>query len=73
MPTGPGKYDDLCTYVREQSNARAACVIVWGGNKGHGFACQITDPAMIQSLPEMLEDIARQMKASKFREKGIQP
>jgi hypothetical protein len=35
-----GKYDDLCTYVREQTKADGVVVIVVGGDKGHGFAVQ---------------------------------
>lgn len=37
---GPGKYDHLCTIVREITEARIAVVIVVGGNKGHGFEMQ---------------------------------
>jgi len=57
----PGKYDDLCTYVREQSDAAAAVVIIVGGNKGHGFSVQAFADVTPQ-LPEMLESIARQMR-----------
>ena len=28
MAEGPGKYDDLCTYVREQANAQGVLLIV---------------------------------------------
>jgi hypothetical protein len=62
MALGPGKYDDLCTYVREQSEASAAIVIVVGGNKGPGFSCQITDRRTLYMLPELLEDLARQIR-----------
>jgi hypothetical protein len=57
----PGKYDDLCTYVREQSNAAAAVVIIVGGNQGHGFSVQAFAD-MSSQLPDMLEDIARRMR-----------
>ncbi len=40
MAQGPGKYDDLTTYVREKSGAEAVVVIVLGGKKGHGFSVQ---------------------------------
>jgi hypothetical protein len=63
MSLGPGKYDDLCTYVREQSEAGAAIVIVIGGNKGAGFSCQITDPVIMTTLPNLLEHMARQIRA----------
>lgn len=57
----PGKYDDLCTYVREQTNAVAAVVIIIGGDKGHGFSVQAFAD-MSPQLPDMLEDIARRMR-----------
>lgn len=34
---GPGKYDDLCTYVMQQASAQGAAVFVFGGNKGDGY------------------------------------
>lgn len=40
MPLGPGKYDDVCTYVREETEASAAIVIVVGGKHGPGFSVQ---------------------------------
>lgn len=59
---GPGRYDDLCTYVREQSQAAGAIVIVLGGNRGFGFSVQLdarimgtTDLAKI--LRYMADDI----------------
>lgn len=61
MPIGPGKYDDLCTYAREQSNAAAAIVIVVGGDKGHGFSVQANATAAL-ALPALLEQIAAEMR-----------
>jgi hypothetical protein len=58
---GPGKYDHLCTYVRQQAAARGAIVIVLGGRDGNGFSCQ-ADPLTTNVLPELLEDIARQIR-----------
>lgn len=60
---GPGKYDDLCTLVREGTGAQAAIVIVLGGNRGSGFSCQ-ADLATTIALPDMLESVARQMRES---------
>src|SRR5205085_1646492 len=40
MAIGPGQYDDLCTRVREESQAQAVVLIVLGGNKGNGFSMQ---------------------------------
>jgi hypothetical protein len=64
MALGPGKYDDLCTYVREQagvSDEGGAIVIVMGGKRGSGFACQ-ADIASTLALPDLLEHIARQIR-----------
>lgn len=65
MALGPGKYDDLCSYVREQvgisDQGGGVMLIVLGGNKGSGFACQ-ADLRTTLLLPDMLEDIARQIR-----------
>lgn len=63
MPLGPGKYDAICTVVREETNAQAAIVIIIGGNKGTGFSCQSAG-GPLQDLPEILETVARQMRES---------
>ena len=48
MPLGKGKYDDLCTKVREDAHAVAALVIVIRGNKGDGFSLQTGDLRLLQ-------------------------
>jgi hypothetical protein len=63
MAFGPGKYDDLCTLVRERAKAHGAIVIVIGGEHGYGFSCQ-ADLRTTLKLPEMLEDIAKQIRES---------
>ena len=63
MPLGPGKYDDLCTYVREHAKARGAMVVIFGGEKGEGFAVQ-ADPVLALKMPDILEDMARQIRDS---------
>lgn len=40
MPNGPGRYDDLCTQVRDAADARVAFVLIIGGDAGSGFALQ---------------------------------
>ena len=61
MARGPGKYDDLATYVREQANAHGAVVIVIAGDKGSGFSVQATEdvtrrlPALLRSLADDIE------------------
>lgn len=63
---GPGKYDDICTEVREKVEADGAIVIIFGGNQGNGFSCQTTLPVLAQ-LPEMLRNIADQIEADRGR------
>lgn len=69
MPLGPGKYDDVCTMVREKvgidvsATGGGVIVIVLGGNKGNGFACQ-ADLATTLALPDMLENVAKQIRQS---------
>jgi len=58
---GPGKYDDVCTMVRERTEARAVLVVVIDGKLGNGFSFQ-GDPLSLASVPEMLEDVARQIR-----------
>jgi hypothetical protein len=40
MPNGPGRYDDLCTQVRDATNAEIAVVLIIRGDSGSGFALQ---------------------------------
>jgi hypothetical protein len=65
MALGPGKYDDVCTMVTEQvgigEQGGGVIVIVLGGNKGSGFSCQ-ADLRTTLLLPDMLEEIARQIR-----------
>jgi hypothetical protein len=63
MPLGPGKYDDFCTYVREHVGG-SVVLIVMGGTRGNGFACQ-TDLETLHGLPELLESVAAQIRADR--------
>ena len=63
---GPGKYDDLCTYVREQvgigeDRGGGVMVIVLGGNRGNGFSCQ-ADLNTTVALPQLLRKIADEIE-----------
>jgi hypothetical protein len=62
MTIGPGKYDDICTVVREDTNADLAIVIVLSGKYGDGFSCQTVDPMVMERVPEMLETVAEQIR-----------
>lgn len=61
MTLGPGKYDDLCTMVREKAKAAGVLLIVLGGEKGPGFSCQ-ADIKTTMELPDLLEYIAKQIR-----------
>jgi hypothetical protein len=64
MALGPGIYDALCTYVREQSQAEGAIVIVLGGELGSGFSVQITEEAAALNLPKLLREMAAEIETS---------
>jgi hypothetical protein len=66
MPLGPGKYDDLCTDIRQQSGADGVVLIVLNGRLGSGFSCQ-ADLKRTAQLPDLLEDLARQIRAMRAR------
>lgn len=61
MTAGPGKYDDVCTVARESTDASSVVLIVIDGNKGTGFSVQ-SDLDTLVRLPELLEELARQIR-----------
>lgn len=64
MSLGPGKYDPLCTHVREQAKAKCALVIVIGGELGSGFSMQTEDVWVMARVPSILRDTAKQIEDS---------
>lgn len=70
MPIGPGKYDDLCTLVRGISGGRAAMVIIVGGVDGSGFSVQSVGDNFTEKLPEVLETMAAEIRASLTNKDG---
>lgn len=60
MAQGPGKYDDLCTYVREKAQAQAAIVIVLHGIHGDGFSAQAPLDFSL-TIPRLLREVADEM------------
>lgn len=62
MTTGPGRYDDEVTWVRERTHAAGVILIVVGGDKGAGFAVQAT-PEAVLDLPAVLRSIASEIEA----------
>jgi hypothetical protein len=59
---GPGKYDAACTIARESTDASAIVLIVIEGNQGNGFSIQTKYPLLIEGLPGILEDMAKQIR-----------
>jgi hypothetical protein len=57
MPLGPGVYDELCTAVREHTNADGVILIIIRGDQGGGFSCQATLEIQL-ALPEILRTVA---------------
>jgi len=64
--SGPGKYDELCTVVRERAKARAAIVIVIDGEHGSGFSLQCSIADRLR-LPNLLRHIAAQIDGDERR------
>lgn len=62
MAVGPGKYDDVCTQARASADAQGTVLIVINGRLGHGFSVQ-ADYTTILRLPDLLEELARQLRA----------
>ncbi len=62
MPVGPGKYDDICTKIREQVNADGVILIIANGDRGNGISIQCSSASLILSLANMLEEAAKQIK-----------
>jgi hypothetical protein len=62
MSIGEGKYDWLCTYVREQAVAKGAVIMVFEGNKGNGFSIQVSSPDILLGLPGVLRTMANQIE-----------
>jgi hypothetical protein len=63
MPVGPGKYDEYCSKVREETKAEGVLLAVFGGEKGSGFSVQAPFELTV-GLPEILRDLARQIEKS---------
>lgn len=60
---GEGKYDRFCTWVRKRTKAKAAFVIIVDGNQGSGFSGQCENPALLKTLPAILELMAAEIRA----------
>ena len=60
---GPGKYDDICTKAREATNAEGAILLIFNGEHGQGFSCQLP-PHLMPAVPSMLRYIADEIDAN---------
>ena len=65
---GPGKYDELCSLVRDRAKARGVIVLVLDGENGSGFSAQTDGPTLL-AIPDMLESMAAQIRADLKRGK----
>lgn len=60
--TGPGKYDFLCTMVRERARAQGALIIIREGYLGEGFSAQLSLEDTLR-MPNILRQVADQIEA----------
>jgi hypothetical protein len=61
---GPGLYDAVTSFVREQTRAQGVAVVIFGGMHGQGFSVQ-GSALFVESLPDVLEDVARKIRAQR--------
>jgi len=66
MAIGAGVYDDEVTELRKRLNAVGILLIVFGGDRGDGFCAQLPLQQTIET-PEMLEHVARQIRADRAK------
>jgi hypothetical protein len=60
---GPGKYDDLATYVRETAKAEGVVVLVLGGEKRNGMSAQLP-LSLTPYIVAMLRNVADEIEQS---------
>ena len=65
MAAGPSKYNDACTAVRESTQAEAVVLLVLNGDRGTGFAVQTHSEHISAALPDLLEHMAREIRAGR--------
>lgn len=68
MAAGKGKYDDLCSEVRQKSGGSGAIVIIFEGTRGFGFSVQAA-PEVIINIPNILDIVSSQIRED--MKKGI--
>jgi len=65
---GPGRYDEVCTTVRQVTGAETCVVLIINGNNGSGFSVQTQNPARLERLPAVLREMAAQLERG---QKGV--
>jgi hypothetical protein len=59
-----GRYDDIAEKVCRETEAMGAAVLIIGGKQGNGgFSVAVADRAIYELLPDMLESMARNIRA----------
>jgi len=61
MANGPGRYDDLCTEIREKAEAEGVILLIFNGKHGQGFCCQLPMPHTLM-VPHLLREVADQIE-----------
>jgi hypothetical protein len=64
---GPGRYDDLCTYAREQADAQGVILIILEGKVGSGCSMQLSSSLDRRGIPGALRDMANEIEAEEHR------
>lgn len=74
MTIGEGKYDAICTQIREDHNADAVVVVIINGHRGTGFSVQASPIAMLK-LPDAFHNMAEEMRrdVEKMLRAGVPP
>ncbi len=76
MPAGPGKFDVLCTYVREKAGAEGAAIVVIDSDASNvGFSVQCPRDhyqKLAAVFRHIANEIERQFKAQSG-ESGVPP
>ena len=67
MAKGPGKYDDICTMVRQEAGSEGALILIFNGNQGNGFSVQ-GSPETYMELPGILRYVATQIETDLQKE-----
>ena len=57
-----GKYDEDCEQTLRRHQAQMVVLLVFDGAKGHGFSVSSIDLSMLESLPDLLEEMAAKIR-----------